>query len=68
MDDGVSSFPLLLPGDRTVRAAAQGEVERAVAARARRAVPGWARKVLAGAGPGNPPRPGDKLEAEGQPA
>jgi len=64
----MSGFPLLLPGDRNVRAAAQGEVERAFAARARRAVPGWARKVLAGAGPGDPPRPGDKLETEGQPA
>jgi len=64
----MSSFPLLLPGDRNVRAAAQGEVERALAARAGRAVPGWARKVLAWARPGDLPRPGDKLRTEGQPA
>jgi len=64
----MSSFPLLLPGDRNVRAAAQAEVERAFAARARRAVPGWARKVLAWAGLGKPLRPGDRLERKGQPA
>ncbi len=64
----MSSFPLLLPGDRNVRAAAQGEVERAFAARAAWAIPGRARKVLAWAAPGDPPRPGDKLEMEGQPA
>jgi len=64
----MSSFPLLPPGDRNVRAAAQAEVERAFAARARRAVPGWARKVLAWAGLGNPLRPGNRLEMEGQPA
>ena len=64
--DGMSSFPLLLPDDRNVRAAAQAEVERAFEGCAARMVPERAHKVLAWAGPGNPPRPGDKLETEGQ--
>ncbi len=64
----MSRFPLLLPGDRNVRAAAQAEIERAFEGCAARVVPERARKVLAWAGPGNPPRPGDKSGTEGQPA
>ncbi len=64
----MSGFPLSLPDDRNEPAAAQTEVERTFAARAARAIPGRARKVLAWARPGDPPRPGDKLETEGQPA
>lgn len=48
----MSSFPLTPPGNRNVRAAAQGEVGCTFAARAARAIPGRARKVLAWAGPG----------------
>lgn len=48
------------------RVGAQAEAERSFAARAARATPGRARGVLARAGQGNPPQPGDELEAEDQ--
>jgi len=44
-----------------VRVGAQGEAERYFAARAARATPGRAREILARAGKGNPPEPGDEL-------
>lgn len=43
------------------RVGAQAEAERCFAARAARATPGRARKILARAGKGNPPMPGDEL-------
>lgn len=60
----MSSFPLRLPGDLKERAAAQAEAERYFAARAKRAVPGRGREILARAGQGNPPLPGDEQDAE----
>lgn len=50
------------------RVGAQAETERYFAARAARATPGWAREILARAGRGNPPMPGDELDAEDRPA
>ena len=44
------------------RVGAQVEAERSFAARAKRAVPGQARAILARVGQGNPPRPGDELD------
>ena len=44
------------------RVGAQAEAERNFAARAKRAAPGQARAILARAGQGNPPRPGDELD------
>ncbi len=49
------------------RVGAQAEAEHSFAARASRATPGRARGILARAGRGNPPRPGDELEAEDPP-
>ncbi len=46
------------------RVGAQAEAERYSAARAARAVPGRAREILARAGQGNPPLPGDELGVE----
>ncbi len=46
------------------RVGAQAEAERYFAARAARATPGRAREILARAGRGNPPRPGDELDGE----
>ncbi len=46
------------------RVGAQAEAERYFAARAARATPGRARDILARAGRGNPPRPGDELDVE----
>lgn len=43
------------------RVGAQAEAERHFAARAARATPGQAREILARAGTGNPPMPGDEL-------
>jgi len=43
------------------RVGAQAEAERYFAARAARAIPGTARKILARAGSHHPPRPGDEL-------
>ena len=43
------------------RVGAQAETERYFAARAARATPGRAREILARAGKGNPPVPGDEL-------
>lgn len=48
------------------RVGAQAEAERYFAARGARATPGRAREILARAGQGNPPRPGDELETENQ--
>jgi hypothetical protein len=53
-----------LPPDRPeeqpeARLGAQAEAERAFAARAARAEPGRARAILARAGKGRPPQPGD---------
>jgi hypothetical protein len=45
------------------RVGAQAEAERYFAARAARAIPGRAREILARAGQGNPPQPGDELDA-----
>lgn len=47
------------------RVGAQSEAERYFAARAGRAKPGRARAILARAGRGNLPRPGDTFEASG---
>ena len=44
------------------RVGAQAEAERYFATRAARATPGGARAVLARAGQGNPPQPGDELD------
>ena len=41
------------------RVGAQAEVERALAARGKRAMPGRAREILQRAGRSNPPRPDD---------
>ncbi len=60
----MSSFPLRLPSDLKERAAAQAAAARYLAARAARATHGRAREILARAGRGNPPRPGDELDAE----
>ena len=46
------------------RVGAQAEAERVLAARAARATPGRARDILARAGQGNPPQPGDELPDE----
>ncbi|MBV9749886.1 MAG: toxin-antitoxin system HicB family antitoxin [Acetobacteraceae bacterium] len=46
------------------RVGAQAEAERYFAARAARITSGQAREILARAGQGNPPRPGDELDAE----
>lgn len=46
------------------RVGAQAEAERTFAARAARATPGRAREILARAGRGNPPLPGDELDEE----
>ena len=46
------------------RVGAQAEAECFFAARAARAVPGRARDILARAGQGNQPRPGDELEGK----
>jgi hypothetical protein len=46
------------------RVGAQAEAERYFAARAARATPGRARDILARAGRGNPPLPGDELDVE----
>ena len=43
---------------------AQSETERQFATRAARATPGRARAILAMAGQGNPPAPGDESDAE----
>lgn len=43
------------------RVGAQGEAERAFAARAARATPAQAKEVLARVGQGRPPEPGDEL-------
>ncbi len=50
------------------RVGAQAETQRYFTARAARATPGRAREILARAGRGNPPMPGDELDAEDQPA
>ncbi len=50
------------------RVGAQAEAERYFAARAARAVPGRAREILARAGQGNPPLPGDELDPKDEPA
>ena len=44
------------------RVGAQAEAERYFAARAARATPGRARAILARAGQGTPPQPGDELD------
>ena len=44
------------------RVGAQAEAERYLAVRAARATPGRAREILARAGRGNPPMPGDELD------
>jgi hypothetical protein len=44
------------------RVGAQAEAERAMASRAARATPGRAKAILARAGKGNAPRPGDEPE------
>jgi hypothetical protein len=46
------------------RVGAQAEAERSFAARAARATLRRARGILARAGQGNPPRPGDELDME----
>ena len=46
------------------RVGAQAKAERYFAARVARATSGWAREVLARAGRGNPPMPGDELDEE----
>jgi hypothetical protein len=47
------------------RVGAQAEAERSLAARAARAAPGLAKAILARAGQGNPPRPGDERDGSG---
>lgn len=46
------------------RVGAQAETERYFAARAARSVPGRAKAILARAGQGNPPEPGDELPTD----
>ena len=50
------------------RVGAQAETERYFAARVARATPGRAREILARAGRGSPPMPGDELDKGDQPA
>ena len=60
----MSGFPVMKSDDLKEQVTAQAEAERYFAARAAWAVPGRAREILAGAGQGNPPLPGDELDAE----
>lgn len=60
---GVSMNQYLLSIVAT-RVGAQAEAERYFAARAARSVPGRGREILARAGAGRPPEPGDELPPE----
>ena len=57
-------FPRRRPAETPPATAAQAEAERCFAARAERAVPGLAAAILARAGVGRAPEPGDALPAD----